>query len=81
MILDKQGKVRFIDFGLSFVSEKIEDKAVDLHLFREALESKHFRHEKEIWKEFVKGYAPKEKTQILKRLELVELRGRNKQKF
>jgi hypothetical protein len=29
----------------------------------------------------VKGYAPKEKTQILKRLELVELRGRNKQKF
>jgi len=81
MILDKNKKVRFIDFGLSFVSEKTEDKAVDLHLFREALESKHFRYEKEIWEESLKGYAPKEKEQILKRLELVQQRGRNKQKY
>lgn len=81
MILDKQKKVRFIDFGLSFVSEKIEDKAVDLHLFREAVESKHFRHEKEIWEEFLKGYSPKDKEHILKRLEIVEQRGRNKQKY
>jgi Kae1-associated kinase Bud32 len=81
MILDKQKKVKFIDFGLSFVSDKVEDKAVDLHLFREALESKHFRHEKEIWNEFLKGYKPKDREQILARLEIVEQRGRNKQKY
>ncbi len=81
MLLDKKNNVRFIDFGLSFVSDKVEDKAVDLHLFREAVESKHFRHESEIWNAFQKGYAPKNRDQILKRLELVEMRGRNKQKY
>jgi len=81
MILDKKGKLKFIDFGLSFVSDKEEDKAVDLHLFKEAVESKHFRKEKEIWDNFIKGYNPKDKKRILKRLEIVETRGRNKQKY
>ena len=35
-------EVYIIDFGLSFFSHKIEDKAVDLHLLRQALESKHY---------------------------------------
>jgi len=78
IILDKNKKIRFIDFGLSFVSTKEEDRAVDLHLFKEAVESKHFRHEDEIWKEFLKGYNPKNREAILKRLEKVEQRGRNK---
>ncbi len=81
MILDKNENIVFIDFGLSFVSNKVEDKAVDLHLFREALESKHYKFEKEIWGEFLKGYSPKNKDEILSRLELVEQRGRNKQKY
>ncbi|MGV8161816.1 MAG: KEOPS complex kinase/ATPase Bud32 [Candidatus Nanoarchaeia archaeon] len=81
MILDKKECIRFIDFGLSFVSEKIEDKAVDLHLFKEAVESKHFKHEAKIWSEFLKGYAPEHKEMILKRLDTVEMRGRNKQKY
>lgn len=81
MILNREGKIKFIDFGLAFVSDKEEDKAVDLHLFKEAVESKHFRKEKEIWKEFLKGYNPSNKKQILKRLEIVEKRGRNKQKY
>ncbi|MEM4397554.1 MAG: KEOPS complex kinase/ATPase Bud32 [Candidatus Woesearchaeota archaeon] len=38
---EKEKKIYFIDFGLSFFSEKIEDKAVDLHLLKQALESKH----------------------------------------
>ncbi|MEM4259146.1 MAG: KEOPS complex kinase/ATPase Bud32 [Candidatus Pacearchaeota archaeon] len=40
MIL-KDDKVYFIDFGLGFESKKIEDKAVDLHLIKQALEAKH----------------------------------------
>ena len=31
--------VYFIDFGLGFISPKVEDKAVDLHLIREAFEA------------------------------------------
>ncbi|MCF8014031.1 Kae1-associated serine/threonine protein kinase, partial [Candidatus Woesearchaeota archaeon] len=49
-------KIRFIDFGLSQISTKEEDKAVDLHLFKEAVESKHYKYEKEIWKKFLEGY-------------------------
>ncbi|HLC62236.1 MAG TPA: KEOPS complex kinase/ATPase Bud32, partial [Candidatus Nanoarchaeia archaeon] len=41
MIYSKE--IYFIDFGLSFFSEKAEDKAVDLHLLKEALESKHYK--------------------------------------
>ena len=40
----KQKKLYFIDFGLSFHSQRIEDKAVDLHLLKQALESKHFKN-------------------------------------
>ena len=36
-------KVFIIDFGLGFISPKIEDKAVDLHLIKQALEAKHFK--------------------------------------
>jgi len=41
MILNKE--IYFIDFGLSFFSDKLEDKAVDIHLFKQALESKHYK--------------------------------------
>lgn len=80
MIL-KQGKVYFIDFGLSFHSAKIEDKAVDIHLLKEALQSKHFKIASKFFKEFVKWYTKsKQGKEILKRLEVVESRGRYKKK-
>lgn len=80
MILDKK-KIRFIDFGLSIITYKVEDKAVDLHLFKEAVQSKHYKSMGTIWKEFVKGYNPSNKKEILQRLEIVERRGRNKEKY
>lgn len=80
MILSPEG-LKLIDFGLSFVSDKIEDKAVDLHLFKEAVVSKHFLFEEEIWSSFIKGYNPQDKDAVLNRLKVVEARGRNKQKF
>ena len=72
-----KNKVYFIDFGLSFFSEKIEDKAVDLHLLRHALESKHHTIWEECFEIVKKEYKDKE---VLERLEAVEKRGRNKQK-
>jgi len=77
MIL-KDDKVFFIDFGLGFHSNRIEDKAVDLHLFKQALESKHFKHAETLFKNFLQEYNPKDKEEILKKFKEVELRGRHK---
>lgn len=80
MILGKE--IHFIDFGLSFFSDKEEDKAVDLHLLKQALESKHYQIFEECFRGVVEGYSEKydEADKILKRLEIVESRGRNKKK-
>ena len=80
MIFNKQ--IYFIDFGLSFFSEKIEDKAVDLHLLKEALESKH----PEIWEQsfntMLDAYEKNAENskEVIKRLKVVEQRGRYKHK-
>ncbi|MBN2458484.1 Kae1-associated serine/threonine protein kinase [Candidatus Woesearchaeota archaeon] len=67
----------FIDFGLSFFSTKSEDKAVDLHLLHQALESRHHTISETCFKEVLAGYDNKE---VIRRLESVEKRGRNKLK-
>ena len=78
MILsDEDKKIYFIDFGLSFISHKDEDKAVDLHLIKQALESKHYKIFDECFKEVLKGYK---NQAVIKRLEKVESRGRHKKK-
>jgi len=75
-------KIYFIDFGLGFISEKIEDKAVDIHLLHRALESKHHEHFQELFDAAMKGYKGeiKDFDKISERLEKVRLRGRYKQK-
>jgi len=73
-------KLYFIDFGLSSFSDRIEDKAVDLHLIKHALESKHHTCFEACFNQILKTYAEYSihAEIIIKRLELVELRGRNK---
>jgi len=79
MILNEKNNIVFIDFGLSFHSDKIEDKAVDIHLFKQALNSKHFKVYDKALKEFMQGYKKVNKhEQIMQRLKEVELRGRYK---
>ena len=74
-------KVHFIDFGLSFFSKKLEDKAVDLHLLRQALESKHHKIWKKCFDSVLQGYKKSEHYKdIRKRFEVVEARGRHKTK-
>ncbi len=68
----------FIDFGLGFISTKIEDKAVDLHLLKQALEAKHFKNWEILWKEIEKNYKFADAKKILERLKAVEKRGRYK---
>ena len=71
----KNGEVYFIDFGLGFHSSKIEDKAVDIHVLKQALEAKHFQNWETLFNSFKKAYKNK---QVLERLKKVEKRGRYK---
>lgn len=74
----KDFKTFFIDFGLGYISKKIEDKAVDLHLLKQALEAKHFEHWKILFQEVEENYSenhPEAKI-IFERLTAVERRGR-----
>ena len=80
MILNKNNQIYFIDFGLSFFSHKIEDKATDLHLLKEALESKHYRIWEKCYKCALESYEKnaKDGKEVLKRVKIVENRGRYK---
>lgn len=80
MIL-KDKKVYFIDFGLSFNSPKYEDRAVDLHLLKQALEAKHFAHWEILFKEVISEYkkTSKEAEKTLIQFIKVEKRGRYKE--
>lgn len=77
MIL-KNNEIFFIDFGLGYISKKAEDKAVDIHLLKQALEAKHFMHWKELFQEFKKIYSKDypDSKQIFERMTAVERRGR-----
>lgn len=77
--INSEFKVYIIDFGLGFISKRAEDKAVDLHLIKQALEAKHFREHEKLFASFLKGYKKeKEASKILEQLKQVELRGRYK---
>ncbi|MEM2874168.1 MAG: KEOPS complex kinase/ATPase Bud32 [Candidatus Nanoarchaeia archaeon] len=69
--------VFLIDFGLSDYSNRVEDKAVDLHLLKECLKSKHFDIWEQCWRIFEQNYGLKD---VLKRLTVVEKRGRYREK-
>ncbi len=74
-------KVYFIDFGLGCFSKKIEDKAVDLHLFKECLRSRHYSIWSSCWGAFLSGYKSlHEAEEVLERVKIVESRGRYKKK-
>ncbi len=76
-----QDKVYLIDFGLGYQNGKHEDKAVDLHVLKQALEAKHFLHWEKLWNAVKTGYQKANKTdskKVLERLTAVERRGRNK---
>jgi Kae1-associated kinase Bud32 len=75
-------RIHFIDFGLSFFSDKAEDKAVDLHLLDRALESRHYKIHKQCMHFVIKGYKEtcKNSGEVIKKLKQVNERGRNKHK-
>jgi len=79
MILTSERQIYFIDFGLSEHSSEIEQKGVDLHLMRRALQSTHYRYAKECFEAILVGYREalgKEAEGIILRIGEIERRGR-----
>jgi len=69
-----------IDFGLANRTEKPDDHAVDLRLFKEILNSAHANVMKKSWKNFITGYeksvGKKHCKKILELVSVIESRGR-----
>ena len=79
--ISKDNKIYLIDFGLGLISEKIEDKAVDLRVLKQALESKHSKISDLAFNEVLNGYSKsKNYEKVIERLGIVSLRGRYKRK-
>ena len=80
IIVTPRGTVYLIDFGLASTSPKIEDKAVDLHLFKTVLRSTHHQVADECFNSLIAGYGEVmgdgPTSAILTRMEEIERRGR-----
>jgi len=79
MILTPEGRIVFIDFGLSEQSFETESRGVDLHLMKRALLSTHFAYAEKCFVSIIEGYREVmgEKTEeVLKKIREIEKRGR-----
>ena len=78
-ILSKK-KLILIDFGLANRTEKPDDHAIDLRLFKEILNSAHANILNKSWSNFLKGYSKsvgeKYSKKIIKLVAVIESRGR-----
>lgn len=77
MILHR-GRIYLIDFGLGGISDAVEDKGVDLLVFKKVLHSTHYKYEEECWEGFVEGYSTtyRDSAVTLERLRVIAKRGR-----
>jgi len=74
-IIINKNKIYFIDFGLGFISKKIEDKATDLLVFKKTLLSN--KKTKKYWEEIIEGYKKEAKNpEIISKIEGIEKRAR-----
>lgn len=80
VLISSNGLPVLIDCGLSFFSSKIEDKAVDIHLLFQAIQSTHYNYEQEFQASFLEAYCAHSPhaQEVLGRLTVVGQRGKNK---
>lgn len=78
-IVTPNGNLKLIDYGLSEFTEDIEDRAVDVHLYRRAVESTHASIADTMFKAFTEGYQEalgEEALKVIERAEEIRRRGR-----
>ena len=83
IIITNEEDIFLIDFGLHEYSDTVEDKSVDLHLFKRVLISSHGKNFKFCFNAFLNGYRSEyeqvnkqECNQIIKNINAIESRGR-----
>ncbi|WP_321423017.1 bifunctional N(6)-L-threonylcarbamoyladenine synthase/serine/threonine protein kinase [uncultured Methanobacterium sp.] len=78
LILREDGDlVVFIDFGLGKISHLVEDKGVDLLVFKKAINGIHHDISQECFDSIIKGYeGARDYQQIVAKIEEIEGRGR-----
>lgn len=78
--VDDAKRLVLIDFGLSFYSSRLEDKAVDIRLIKEVMSSAHADVFESTFNNFVQGYSnilgSKYTAMVLKKVRMIEQRGR-----
>lgn len=80
MILDSDGQVVFVDFGLGEKSTELEARGVDLHLMKRALQSTHYQFADECFENIIRGYSmvlgEAESLSLSNKIVEIEKRGR-----
>jgi TP53 regulating kinase-like protein len=79
VIVNQNGNMWLVDFGLAEMNATVEMKGVDLHLMRRAFETTHWDYEEVMWNAALDGYRTihaKEAEQVLARVEEIRERGR-----
>ena len=80
MILNSEGKIFFVDFGLGEKSKEPEARGVDLHLMKRALQSTHYQFAEECFKSVMRGYSAvlgaEETGKVLEKIREIGRRGR-----
>lgn len=72
-IIHNKGVLFFVDFGLGYFSNKIEDKATDLVVFKKTFNATHSSF-KNGWQKVMAGYNPSK--EIVAKMEAIEKRAR-----
>ena len=80
-----KNRLVFIDFGLAFFSQRLEDMAVDLHLIRGVLKSAHSKVADEAFSKILEGYTEisgeRMVKALVKKMGEIERRGRYAREF
>ena len=80
MILNAEGKIFLVDFGLGEKNNEVEARGVDLHLMKRALQSTHYRCAEECFKNVLKGYSAvlgeEDAEKVFEKIREIERRGR-----
>ena len=80
MIMNSDGRVFFVDFGLGEKSDEVEARGVDLHLMKRALQSTHYQFAEDCFKNVIDGYGSiledDALKSVLRKVKEIERRGR-----
>jgi Kae1-associated kinase Bud32 len=66
-------EIYLIDFGLSFHSERVEDKAVDIHLLKQVFNASHTEN---LWSVFEERYREEGNEEVVEKVPEIEARAR-----